>query len=41
LVHLAQRESVSYILTVDHTDFSIYRIGSKRKFDVHPAAVKY
>ena len=36
LVHLAERESIAYILTVDYTDFAIYRIRSKRRFDIHP-----
>jgi predicted nucleic acid-binding protein len=35
LVHLAARESLSLILTVDHDDFETYRIGRKR-FDILP-----
>ncbi len=36
LVHLAQRESLSTIFTVDHADFSTYRIDSRRRFRVVP-----
>ncbi len=36
LVHLAKRESLSQILTVDHADFSTYRIEGKRQFRVLP-----
>jgi predicted nucleic acid-binding protein len=36
LVHLARRESLSTILTVDHADFEIYRIDGRRKFRVLP-----
>ncbi len=36
LVHLAKRESLSLILTVDQTDFAIYRIEGKRQFRVLP-----
>jgi predicted nucleic acid-binding protein len=37
LVHLAQRESLSTIFTVDHADFSTYRIDGRRRFRVLPA----
>ena len=37
LVHLAKRESLSAILTVDHADFTTYRIEGKRQFRVLPA----
>jgi hypothetical protein len=37
LVHLARRESLSVILTVDHDDFETYRIGGRRRFQVLPA----
>ena len=30
LVHLAQRESLSTIFTIDHDDFETYRLGRKR-----------
>jgi predicted nucleic acid-binding protein len=36
LVHLAKRESLSVILTVDQADFSTYRIEGKRQFRVLP-----
>jgi predicted nucleic acid-binding protein len=36
LVHLAKRESISAILTIDHSDFSTYRIEGKRQFKVLP-----
>ncbi len=36
LVYLAKRESLSQILTVDHADFSTYRIEGKRQFRVLP-----
>lgn len=36
LVYLAQRESLEVIFTVDQTDFSIYRIGGKRRFQIIP-----
>lgn len=36
LVHLAQRESLSTICTIDHTDFETYRIAGRRKFRVVP-----
>jgi len=37
LVHLARRERLSVILTVDHADFTTYRIEGKRRFKVLPA----
>lgn len=36
LVYLAKRESLSAILTVDHADFTTYRIEGKRQFRVLP-----
>jgi predicted nucleic acid-binding protein len=36
LVHLAKRESVTVILTVDQADFFTYRIEGKRQFRVLP-----
>jgi uncharacterized protein len=36
LVHLAERESLNVILTVDHADFQIYRIAGRRPFRVLP-----
>ena len=37
LAHLAHRESLSAILTVDHNDFETYRIEGGRKFRIAPA----
>jgi predicted nucleic acid-binding protein len=37
LVHLAKRESLSTVFTVDFGDFETYRIDSRRKFRVVPA----
>jgi predicted nucleic acid-binding protein len=36
LVHLAKRESISAILTIDHAAFATYRIEGKRQFKVLP-----
>ena len=36
LVHLAARESLSLILTVDYDDFETYRIGGKKRFNILP-----
>ena len=36
LVHLAQRESLSTVLTVDHDDFETYRIGGRKRFTILP-----
>ena len=36
LVHLAKRESISAILTIDHADFTTYRIEGKRRFKIFP-----
>ena len=38
LVHLAKREGLSTIFTVDHSDFDTYRIEGRRRFRVLPAA---
>jgi uncharacterized protein len=37
LVHLAGRESISKIFTID-SDFETYRIGGRRRFTIVPAA---
>ena len=37
LVHLAARESLSLILTIDHDDFETYRIGGRKRFTIFPA----
>jgi hypothetical protein len=36
LVHLAARESISMILTVDHDDFETYRLPGRKKFTILP-----
>jgi predicted nucleic acid-binding protein len=37
LVHLARRESLSTIFTIDHDDFETYRIEGRRRFRILPA----
>jgi hypothetical protein len=39
LVHLAKRESLSTVFTVDRGDFETYRIDGRRRFRVLPASV--
>jgi len=36
LVHLAQRESIQLIFTIDHYDFETYRIEGRKKFRIVP-----
>jgi predicted nucleic acid-binding protein len=36
LVHLARRESLTTIFTVDHDDFETYRIEGKKRFRIVP-----
>ena len=36
LVHLANREAITTIFTIDHSDFETYRIEGKRKFRIVP-----
>jgi predicted nucleic acid-binding protein len=36
LVHLAERESLTSVFTVDHDDFETYRIGGRRRFRIVP-----
>ncbi|MFZ0888357.1 MAG: PIN domain-containing protein [Candidatus Binataceae bacterium] len=36
LVHLANRESLSTIMTIDHDDFETYRISRNRRFRILP-----
>jgi predicted nucleic acid-binding protein len=36
LVHLADRESLTSVFTVDHDDFETYRIGARRRFRIVP-----
>lgn len=37
LVHLAERESLSTIFTIDHDDFETYRIKGRARFRVVPS----
>jgi uncharacterized protein len=37
LVHLAARERLSTILTVDHDDFETYRLPGRKKFTILPS----
>jgi hypothetical protein len=37
LVHLAGREGISTVFTVDHDDFETYRVGGRKRFRVLPA----
>lgn len=37
LVHLAQRESVLTVFTIDHDDFETYRVGARRRFRIMPS----
>ena len=36
LVHLALRESLTTILTIDNDDFETYRIDGRRRFRILP-----
>jgi len=37
LVHLAEREGLTTVFTVDHADFETYRIGGRGRFRILPA----
>ena len=37
LVHIAERNSLSSIFTIDHDDFETYRIQGRRRFRIVPA----
>jgi predicted nucleic acid-binding protein len=37
LVHLAERESLTTVFTVDHDDFDTYRVGGRQRFRIVPA----
>ena len=37
LVHLARRESLSTVFTIDHDDFETYRIEGRKRFRILPA----
>jgi predicted nucleic acid-binding protein len=36
LVHIAERDSLTTVFTVDQADFGIYRIGKRRRFRIVP-----
>jgi len=36
LVHLANRESLNAVLTIDQADFATYRLAGKKRFRVLP-----
>jgi predicted nucleic acid-binding protein len=36
LVHLAQRESLTTVFTIDHNDFETYRIGGRKRLRILP-----
>lgn len=36
LVHLAQRESLSTVFTIDHNDFETYRVGGRKRLRILP-----
>jgi hypothetical protein len=38
LVHLAERESLNTILTVDFSDFETYRIEGRKRFRILPVS---
>jgi uncharacterized protein len=40
LVHIAEREGLNTILTIDHDDFETYRIGRNAKFRILPARTR-
>ena len=37
LVHLAQRESLFTVFTIDHNDFEIYRVGGRKRLRILPS----
>lgn len=37
IVHLAQRESISTVFTIDHDDFETYRVGGRKRLRVLPS----
>ena len=40
LVHVAERESITTVLTVDNDDFETYRIGARKRFRVLPGRAR-
>lgn len=37
LVHLAQREVLSTVFTIDHDDFETYRVGGRKRLRILPS----
>ena len=37
LVHMAERESLSTVFTVDHDDFETYRVGGRKRLRILPS----
>jgi predicted nucleic acid-binding protein len=37
LVHLARRESLSTVFTIDHDDFETYRVAGRKRLRILPA----
>ena len=37
LVHLAQRESLSTVFTIDHDDFETYRVSGRKRLRILPS----
>jgi predicted nucleic acid-binding protein len=37
LVHLAQRESLSTVFTIDFNDFETYRVGGRKRLRILPS----
>ncbi len=37
LVHLAQRESLPTVFTIDHDDFETYRVGGRKRLRILPS----
>ena len=37
LVHLAHRESLSTVFTIDHDDFETYRVGGRKRLRILPS----
>ena len=39
LVHLARRERLNTVFTIDHDDFETYRIDGRRRFRIVPGRI--
>ena len=37
LVHLAQRESLSTVVTIDHDDFETFRVSGRKRLRILPS----